>query len=474
MKGKRRFCGGVTPPTQQDISKGVPASGSNNDNEPSVVVPNQRIEESSGVWIGINGTVLTCETEAITPVKKTETMEKQRSHPFVCIPMFKQVEHVQRQGLQVRESCGEKELNSTHTVVQIEALQREVKSPFSPEVVLGKEACPKIDPETALNKFHCAHEPSEHRYPEIRCTKKHKKCFKSWKFKFKRRNMGKERQKKHVQYTASQEEHRGCWLQRRKEKQFLKSCKWKYKSEMTKLTLHDQFLCFEMVNAERVDWLQNITSPLLLKYKVQMGCTHVKKNKGMCYVLKNSSDALVSISGKGDAGLIKRFDVSLRNKEIGVSRGILCSRRQFLARRTDHTVQKERHHQEKLYVAGSFKFTQRSYAPENDDMGSVEMRQHELKELTASDVTFQLKHKWRFQQLQPFAVKVTESEDQLKHKWRLHRGTLNSEADTLGLLSLCYMGTVDPIAVLTENDDHGTVRFSSLPRMPGTSMSFPK
>ena len=29
------------PPTQQDISKGVPASGSNNDNEPSVVVPNQ-------------------------------------------------------------------------------------------------------------------------------------------------------------------------------------------------------------------------------------------------------------------------------------------------------------------------------------------------------------------------------------------------------------------------------------------------
>ena len=41
MKGKRRFCGGVTPPTQQDISKGVPASGSNNDNEPSVVVPNQ-------------------------------------------------------------------------------------------------------------------------------------------------------------------------------------------------------------------------------------------------------------------------------------------------------------------------------------------------------------------------------------------------------------------------------------------------
>ncbi|WZZ52573.1 hypothetical protein YC2023_052680 [Brassica napus] len=101
MKGKRRFCGGVRPPTQQDISKGVPASGSNNDNEPSVVVPNQ-----------------------------------------------------------VRESCGEKELISTHTVVQIEALQREVKSPFSPEVVLGKEACPKIDPETALNKFHCAHEPT--------------------------------------------------------------------------------------------------------------------------------------------------------------------------------------------------------------------------------------------------------------------------------------------------------------------------
>ena len=32
----------------------------------------------------------------------------------------------------------------------------------------------------------------------------------------------------------------------------------------------------------------------------------------------------------------------------------------------------------------------------SDDMGSVEMRQHELKELTASDVTFQLKHKWRF------------------------------------------------------------------------------
>ncbi|KAL0644972.1 hypothetical protein Bca4012_043263 [Brassica carinata] len=481
------------PPTQQDISKGVPASGSNNDNEPSVVVPNQvklwtrrrgrfivdsdgeSIEESSGVWIGINGIVLTCETEAITPVKKTETMEKQRSHPSVCIPMFKQVEHAQRQGLQVRESCGEKELIPTHTVVQIEALEREVKSPFSPKVVLGKETCPKIDPETALNKFHCAHEPSEHRYPEIRCTKKHKKCFKSWKFKFKRRNMGKERQKKHVQYTASQEEHRGCWLQRRKEKQFLKSCQWKYKSEMTKLTLHDQYLCFEMVNAERVDWLQNITSPLLLKYKVQMGCTHVKKNKGMCSVLKNSSDALVSISGKGDAGLIKRSDVSLRNKEIGVSRGILCSRCQFLARRTDHTVQKERHHQEKLYVAGSFKFTQRSYAPEklndlplnqlgcyfavvvkedyfavwhcwkerkrlqvrglgcmqlqswldieihifvadelSDDMGSVEMRQHELKELTASDVTFQLKHKWR--------------------------GTLNSEADTLGLLSLCYMG----------------------------------
>ncbi|KAF3555965.1 hypothetical protein F2Q69_00015337 [Brassica cretica] len=382
MKGKRRFCGGVRPPTQQDISKGVPASGSNNDNEPLVVVPNQvklwtrrrgrfivdsdgeRIEESSGVWIGINGTVLMCETEAITPVKKTETMEKQRSHPFVCIPMFKQVEHTQRQGLQVQESCGEKELISTHTVVQIEALKREVKSPFSPEVVLGKEACPKIDPETALNKFHCAHEPFEDRYPEIRCTKKHNKCFKSWKFKFKRRNMGKERQKKHVQYTASQEEHRGCWLQRRKEKQFLKSCQWKYKSEMTKLTLHDQFLCFEMVNSERVDWLQNITSPLLLKYKVQMGCTHVKKNKGMCYVLKNSSDALVSISGKGDAGLIKRSDVSLRNKEIGVSRGTLCSRRQFLARRTDHTVQKERHHQEKLYVAGSFKFTQRSYAPE--------------------------------------------------------------------------------------------------------------
>ncbi|CDY13193.1 BnaC04g26420D [Brassica napus] len=87
-------------------------------------------------------------------------MEKQRSHPFVCIPMFKQVEQAQRQGLQVRESCGEKELISTHTVVQIEALQREVKSPFSPEVVLGKEACPKIDPETALNKFHCAHEPT--------------------------------------------------------------------------------------------------------------------------------------------------------------------------------------------------------------------------------------------------------------------------------------------------------------------------
>ncbi|CAN6829571.1 unnamed protein product [Brassica oleracea] len=85
MKGKRRFCGGVRPPTQQDISKGVPASGSNNDNEPSVVVPNQvnsKIEESCGVWIGINGTVLTCETEAITPVKKTETMEKQRSHPL--------------------------------------------------------------------------------------------------------------------------------------------------------------------------------------------------------------------------------------------------------------------------------------------------------------------------------------------------------------------------------------------------------
>ena len=73
---------------------------------------------------------------------------------------------------------------------------------------------------------------------------------------------------------------------------------------------------------------------------------------------------LLSISGKGDAGLIKRSDVSLRNKEMGVSRGTLCSRRQFLARRTDHTVQKERHHQEKLYVAGSFKFTQRSYAPE--------------------------------------------------------------------------------------------------------------
>ncbi|CAG7896440.1 unnamed protein product [Brassica rapa] len=149
--------------------------------------------------------------DCITPVKKTETMEKQRSHPFVCIPMFKQVEHAQRQGL------------------QIEVLQREVESPFSPEVVLGKEACPKIDPETALNKFHCAHKPFEHRYPEIRCTKKHKKCFKSWKFKFKRRNMGKERQKKHVQYTASQEEHRECWLQRRKEKQFLKSCRWKYK-----------------------------------------------------------------------------------------------------------------------------------------------------------------------------------------------------------------------------------------------------
>ncbi|WZZ06250.1 hypothetical protein YC2023_092171 [Brassica napus] len=80
-----------------------------------------------------------------------------------------------------------------------------------------------------------------------------------------------------------------------------------------------------MVNAERVDWLQNITSPLLFKHKVQMGCTHVKKNKGMCSVLKNSSDA--------------SFE-------------------------TDHTVQKERHHQEKLYVAGSFKFTQRSYAPE--------------------------------------------------------------------------------------------------------------
>ncbi|KAF3576480.1 hypothetical protein DY000_02032739 [Brassica cretica] len=72
---------------------------------------------------------------------------------------------------------------------------------------------------------------------------------------------------------------------------------------------------------------------------------------------------------------------------------------------------------------------------------SVEMRQHELKELMASDVTFQLKHKWRFQQLQPFAVKVTESEDQF-YDLMLHRGTLNSEADTLGLLSLCYMGTV--------------------------------
>ncbi|CAG7903918.1 unnamed protein product [Brassica rapa] len=84
MKGKRRFCGGVTPPTQQDINKGVPTSGSNNNNEPSVVVPNQ-----------------------------------------------------------------------------IEALQREVRSPFSPEVVLGKEACPKIDPKTALNKFHCAHEVFE-------------------------------------------------------------------------------------------------------------------------------------------------------------------------------------------------------------------------------------------------------------------------------------------------------------------------
>ncbi|KAH0871450.1 hypothetical protein HID58_078472 [Brassica napus] len=87
-----RFCGGVTPPTQQDINKGVPTSGSNNNNEPSVVVPNQ------------------------------------------------QVEHAQRQGLQVRKSCGEKELIPTHIVVQIEALQREVKSPFSPEVVLGKEA----------------------------------------------------------------------------------------------------------------------------------------------------------------------------------------------------------------------------------------------------------------------------------------------------------------------------------------------
>ncbi|CAG7905688.1 unnamed protein product [Brassica rapa] len=284
MKGKRRFCGGLTSPTQQDISKGVPASGSNNDNEPSVVVLNQVnsklitlvIEESSGVWIGINGIVLTCETEAITPVKKTETMEKQRSHPFVCIPMFKQVEHAQRQGL------------------QIEALQREVKSPFSPEVVLGKEACPnraglRVKP-APLTRQPAALCP-KHRYPEIRWTKKHKKCSKSWKFKFKRRNMGKERQKKHVQYTASQEEHRGCWLQRRKEKQFLKSCQWKYKSEMTKLTLHDQYLCFETVNAERVDWLQNITSPLLLKHKVKMGCTHVKKNKRMCSVLKNSSDA---------------------------------------------------------------------------------------------------------------------------------------------------------------------------------------
>ncbi|CAN6829570.1 unnamed protein product [Brassica oleracea] len=199
--------------------------------------------------------------------------------------------------------------------------------------------------------------------------------------------MGKERQKKHVQYTASQEEHRGCWLQRRKEKQFLKSCQWKYKSEMTKLTLHDQFLCFEMVNSERVDWLQNITSPLLLKYKVQMGCTHVKKNKGMCYVLKNSSDALLQ----------SWLDIEIH-----------------------------------IFVADEL----------SDDMGSVEMRQHELKELMASDVTFQLKHKWRFQQLQPFAVKVTESEDQF-YDLMLHRGTLNSEADTLlGLLSLCYMGTV--------------------------------
>lgn len=192
----------------------------------------------------------------------------------------------------------------THTVVQIEALQREVKSPFSPEVVLGKEACPKIDLETALNKFHCAHEVSEHRYLEIRCTKKHKKCFKSWKFKFKRRNMGKETQKKHVQYTASQEGHRGCWLQRRKEKKFLKSCQWKYKSEIAKLRLHEQYLCFEMVNAERVDWLQNITSPLLLKHKVQMGCTHVKKTRECVLFLRILRMLLLSISGKGDAGLI--------------------------------------------------------------------------------------------------------------------------------------------------------------------------
>ncbi|WZY68920.1 hypothetical protein YC2023_001160 [Brassica napus] len=59
-----------------------------------------------------------------------------------------------------------------------------------------------------------------------------------------------------------------------------------------------------MVNAERVDWLQNITSPLLLKHKVQMGCTHVKKTRECVLFLRILRMLLLSISGKGDAGLI--------------------------------------------------------------------------------------------------------------------------------------------------------------------------
>lgn len=53
---------------------------------------------------------------------------------------------------------------------------------------------------------------------------------------------------------------------------------------------------------------------------------------------------------------------------------------------------------------------------QSDNMGSVEMRQHELKELTASDAMFQLKHKWR--------------------------GKLHSEAITLDLFSLCFISIV--------------------------------
>ncbi|KAL1222014.1 hypothetical protein V5N11_013735 [Cardamine amara subsp. amara] len=60
--------------------------------------------------------------------------------------------------------------------------------------------------------------------------------------------------------------------------------------------------------------------------EVRKDALHVEKNKGMGDIANETSDALVHITSKDDAGLNKRTDVSLIKKEDGASRRSLSSR----------------------------------------------------------------------------------------------------------------------------------------------------